>query len=137
MQTGCERFKSTTPAEVTDMTLALTVEDHIMHWRTSPLVIGAMLDMRLLSRFMSVTRTCMAVKVGGMCPDTPTIWPTSLSCLVRSGSRVVPTPIKPPGTAIDNGQSSERRLVTLEVRRVQVVTPCESTRTRPGFNSIC
>lgn len=40
-----------------------------------------------------------SVKISGNFPTSPSTWPTSLSALQRVGSILVPTPIRPPGTA--------------------------------------
>lgn len=67
-------------------------------------------------------------------PSTRT-WPTSRSARVRVGSTVVPTPIRPPGTAYCSGFCSANSDTMRERMGMQRMAPLASLVTTPGRTS--
>lgn len=63
-------------------------------------------------------------------------WPTKRSRFVSAGSKVVPTPIRPPGWAEVRRVSSDSKLVTLENSLKQETEPLEFLFINPGRISI-
>mmetsp|Transcript_87480 Transcript_87480/g.245617 ORF Transcript_87480/g.245617 Transcript_87480/m.245617 type:complete len:244 (+) Transcript_87480:546-1277(+) len=72
----------------------------------------------------------------GNLPGWPITWPTRRSPRVSVGSILVPTPIKPPGTANCNELCSAAKDMILERIGLQITVPAESLPTTPGRISI-
>mmetsp|Transcript_24569 Transcript_24569/g.70546 ORF Transcript_24569/g.70546 Transcript_24569/m.70546 type:complete len:263 (+) Transcript_24569:406-1194(+) len=72
----------------------------------------------------------------GNLPGCPNTCPTSLSARVNVGSILVPTPMRPPGTASCNLFSSAARVMMRERMGLQTKSPLSLLETIPGRISI-
>mmetsp|Transcript_12141 Transcript_12141/g.31116 ORF Transcript_12141/g.31116 Transcript_12141/m.31116 type:complete len:354 (+) Transcript_12141:170-1231(+) len=77
-----------------------------------------------------------SVYTSGSAPTSPSTCPTSLSARVRVGSTVVPTPMRPPGTAYCSSFCSAKSVTMREKTGRHLTWPSAPLVTMPGRTSI-
>uniref|UniRef100_A0A7C9DVK1 Uncharacterized protein n=1 Tax=Opuntia streptacantha TaxID=393608 RepID=A0A7C9DVK1_OPUST len=128
---------------LTAMTLAPVDIDPMFNMRISPFVslvtlpcFSVPLVLTPSSRRSRKKFTSSSTNTSGRDPTSPRTWPTNRSARVRVGSMVVPTPIRPPGTANCSSFCSAYNETILEYIGVHFMWPLSSFTTIPGRTSM-
>ncbi|RNA23535.1 hypothetical protein BpHYR1_030776 [Brachionus plicatilis] len=128
---------------LTAVTLAPVLNEPMFSIKISPFsnfcTLAAFLSPSVLTPSKRLSKNeliSMSEKICGSESIVPSAWPTIRSALHSSGSILVPTPIKPPGTAYCRSFCSAYKLKIFDLMGLQLNFPCASFVTTPGRTSI-